>query len=367
MTYAVKQERISHQQARIERHSDQSASNTPLVLTIPAGGTPRRIDRISGAYSAPVSKSITIAVVSGAGSAYNETLPPIVITADVQGSFVPSTDMWLSGDDGLVITAPSGDDGVRQIETATVVGTISPGVKQVKTVTVAETVPGTLTSGTIHLTVTAAGMTGSPRTIAVPVTTNETEAQLAATIAGVAAADTFFNVFFDVTNPGGAPTTVVFTAKAAAADDVTMNVALADPNGLGMTPVVTADSTAAGVISGTGNATVIVTAAGMTASPITTGVAVVASDTATQVAGKIQTALALNATIAAFFAIGGTGATVKLTRAIEAADDSSINIDVDNGTCTGLTDEPASVHTLAGVLGITVTSTLVARLEEAGM
>jgi hypothetical protein len=108
MTYAVKQERISHQQARIERHSDQSAANTQLVVTIPAGGVPRRIDRISVAYSSAVSKTATIAITSGISSSYNETLPSIVITSDVQGSYVPSTDIWISGDDSLVVTAPAG-------------------------------------------------------------------------------------------------------------------------------------------------------------------------------------------------------------------------------------------------------------------
>jgi hypothetical protein len=108
MTYTVKQERISHQQARIERHSDQSAANAQLVVTIPAGGVPRRIDRISVAYSGSVSKTATIGITSGVGSGFNETLPPIVITSGTNGSYVPTTDTWISGDDVLVITAPAG-------------------------------------------------------------------------------------------------------------------------------------------------------------------------------------------------------------------------------------------------------------------
>jgi hypothetical protein len=100
---------------------------------------------------------------------------------------------------------------------------------------------------------------------------------------------------------------------------------------------------------GAGNATVVVTAAGMTGSPITLSVAVANNDSATLVAGKIIAALNLNAAITALFTVGGTGATVTLTTIIPVANDGTLNISTDNGTCSGLTTEATSANTLAGV------------------
>ena len=159
-------------------------------------------------------------------------------------------------------------------------------VAQVETATAAGTVT---TAGNASVVVTASGMTGSPKTIAVPVT-------------GTCQVET---------------ATVVGTIGAA----------------------------------GQGNAAVVVTAAGMTGSPVTLAVAVANNDTAAQVAGKIKTAMGLDAGIAAFFTIGGSDAAITLTRKAATANDATMNVSIDNGTCTGLTAAPTSENTTAGVVG----------------
>lgn len=108
-------------------------------------------------------------------------------------------------------------------------------------------------------------------------------------------------------------------------------------------------ATVIGTITGNGNARVILTADGMTGSAITTDVAVVSPDTADTVATKIRAALALVANIVAYFYIGGSGAQVVLTRKAAAAVDATMNIDINNESCTGLTDAPTSTTTIAGV------------------
>lgn len=108
-------------------------------------------------------------------------------------------------------------------------------------------------------------------------------------------------------------------------------------------------ATVVGTITTAGNATVVVTAAGMAGSPITLTVAVALSDTATLVAGKIRTAMNANAVIAAFFTIGGTGADIILTRTAVAANDATLNVSIDNGTSVGLTTAGTSANTTAGV------------------
>jgi hypothetical protein len=108
-------------------------------------------------------------------------------------------------------------------------------------------------------------------------------------------------------------------------------------------------ATAVGTITGSGNATVIVTANAVTGSPITLSVAVLNTDTAATWAGKVRTALAANGPITAFYTVGGAGATITLTAITAAANDPSLNISLANGTCTGITATPNSVKTTAGV------------------
>jgi len=113
-------------------------------------------------------------------------------------------------------------------------------------------------------------------------------------------------------------------------------------------------ATVVGTITGSGDAAVIVTAAGMTGSPKTIQVAVLADDTASVVAGKIRTALGLDAAVIALFNVTGATDKVILTRKAAAADDVSLNISIDNGTCTGLTTAATSADTTAGVPNDTV-------------
>lgn len=113
-------------------------------------------------------------------------------------------------------------------------------------------------------------------------------------------------------------------------------------------------STVAGTVTLTGTAAVVITAAGMPGSPITVQVPVVNGDTATVVAGKIRTYLqALSAldTLSLWFTWSGTTTAVIGTAVASAANDATMNISVDNGTCTGLTAAPTSANTTAGVLG----------------
>lgn len=170
-----------------------------------------------------------------------------------------------------LVKAGTPASGVFQVETATAVGTVT-------------------TTGNCSVTVTAAGMTGSPKTKSVPVSAGTLQVETATVVGTI--------------GPAGA-----------------------------------------------GNATVIVTAAGMTGSPLTVAVAVANDDTAAQVGGKIRTALGNEANITDKFTVGGANATVSLTQKSPAlANDATLNISIDNGTCTGLTAAPTSANTTAGVV-----------------
>jgi predicted secreted protein len=102
---------------------------------------------------------------------------------------------------------------------------------------------------------------------------------------------------------------------------------------------------------GAGNAAVVVTAAGMTGSPITLAVPVANNDTATLVGGKIRDFIIADATAAnirAMFDVSGATSAVILTRKIPMANDGTLNVSIANGTCSGLTSAPTSVNTYAG-------------------
>jgi hypothetical protein len=104
-----------------------------------------------------------------------------------------------------------------------------------------------------------------------------------------------------------------------------------------------------GTITLTGNATVIVTARDLgSVSPLTLSVGVTNGDTASVVGGLIRSALAFNQYIAAKFLVSGAGANVVLTRHEAVANDTTLNISIANGTCTGLTAAPTSTNTTAG-------------------
>ena len=121
-------------------------------------------------------------------------------------------------------------------------------------------------------------------------------------------------------------------------------------------------ATAAGTITGSGNASVVVTAAGMTGSPKTINVPVVNGDTAAVWAGKVRTALVADTAVAALFDVSGTSTSIILTRKpsktytigltsvpIRVANDSTLNIALNNGTCTGITTAASSANTTLGV------------------
>jgi hypothetical protein len=123
-------------------------------------------------------------------------------------------------------------------------------------------------------------------------------------------------------------------------------------------------ATAAGTITGSGNAEVVVTAANVPGSPLTFSVAVESGDLPAAWAAKVRTALAADATLSQYFDVVDAGAlpVIKLSskptlshtiqgESVGAypANDATLNVSLDNDTCTGITTAATSVDTIAGV------------------
>ena len=117
--------------------------------------------------------------------------------------------------------------------------------------------------------------------------------------------------------------------------------------GAGVNQVETA--TAAGTITASGNATVIVTGDDITGSPLTVSVAVTNTDTAATWAGKVRTALNATAAITSLYTVGGSTTAITLTRILDRYNDGTLNISLANGTCTGITTAATSANTTAGI------------------
>jgi hypothetical protein len=230
-----------------------------------------------------------------------------------------------------------------QVTTATVVGTISAaGTAQVETATIVGTV--TL-AGWANVIVTAAGMTGSPKTYQVAVALNDTASQVAAKAIAVLAADPVLTARYTV---GGSGATITLTAVAPAVNDSALNISVDNNTCTGLTTEPTSANTTAGVRSGAGNAVVVVTGAPLAGSPKTFQVAVANGDSASTVAGKIRAVLAADGATTTAYAVSGATNAVILTANIAALNDATLNISVDNNTCTGLTTESTSAATTAG-------------------
>jgi len=108
-------------------------------------------------------------------------------------------------------------------------------------------------------------------------------------------------------------------------------------------------TTVIGTITGSGNATVIVTAVGVVGSPITYSVAVLVDDTPFVVAEKIKADMLADSDLTDIYDVSGVGANIILTRIYAAANDATLNISIDNGTCTGLTTDLTSDAITTGV------------------
>lgn len=124
------------------------------------------------------------------------------------------------------------------------------GTAQVETATVTAA-SGATSSGNLTVTVTAAGMTGSPKAILVPLTTaaHTTATLIATAIKDAFNADTAYAALFTATS---STNTVITTRKASSlgflpANDGTLNIAIAA--GLGVSAAATSTNTTLGVAS----------------------------------------------------------------------------------------------------------------------
>lgn len=122
------------------------------------------------------------------------------------------------------------------------------------------------------------------------------------------------------------------------------------PGYMGTRQVETA--TGVGTVTGSGRVAVVITAAGMEASPVTLSVPVTAGETPNVWMDLVRFYAESDASILRMFQVGGTGANITLTRRSPyAAQDNTLNISIGGTgtTATGITSSPTSSNTTACV------------------
>lgn len=91
---------------RLDRHSDASAANTLLTVSVPIGDL-RQLLFVTVKYSGAASTTITVTINSGAGAAYDVLLVSTLLSADTDFVYVPDRDIFLANDDSLDVVAPA--------------------------------------------------------------------------------------------------------------------------------------------------------------------------------------------------------------------------------------------------------------------
>lgn len=115
---------------------------------------------------------------------------------------------------------------------------------------------------------------------------------------------------------------------------------------------------AASGITTSGNARVIVTAAGMTGSPKTVTVALTttAHTTADKIAEALELALQNDADVSGFFNVNRQGTVLYLSNIVHTPNDGTMNFTIEDVTSVGITDSVTSTTVFAGMNGSLISS-----------
>jgi hypothetical protein len=249
-----------------------------------------------------------------------------------------------------------------QVETATAVGTIT-------------------SSGNAKVTLKSANInSGTPKEFLVSVVSGDAPSVWAGKVRTALLGDSQVTQLFEVVGTGPAitltrkPQLVADGVSYYAANDDILNLALENDTITGITTANTSEDTTAGSLSsvaqvetatadGTiivgGNAKVIVTAAGLYIPSKAYSVPVSKEDTATAWAGKVRAKLNEDLDLTEIYEVGGLFSEITLTRKAQrffegvlifADNDSSLNINIENGTCRGITPQPSSDESTPGKL-----------------
>lgn len=206
-------------------------------VVIPLAGYTGRTSETKGLQISTQAQSQTVAYI-GTAEARQFWRPGSLVTA----SFTSFLTFGSVADAEFFIgTLPT--DMINQDGATAILGTRTAlGTAQVETATAAGTATG---NGNVTVTITSAIVDGSPLAITVPISSGDSAATWAGKVRTALAANLAVSKRFSV---GGSTTSIQLTAKVAATNDATLNIALANGSpSPGITPAATSADTTAGV------------------------------------------------------------------------------------------------------------------------
>ncbi len=103
--------RGSDELTRLQRHTDQSAANTPLTINVPTCPRPRRIISVAGVWTGGASGTCTVQLDCGDGATFDVVLQ--VIAATTYQYWLPNNDALIAEDDTLKVIVPAAGAGVQ--------------------------------------------------------------------------------------------------------------------------------------------------------------------------------------------------------------------------------------------------------------
>ncbi len=109
MALAIKP--FSTAKTKVERHSDLSAANTALTVTVVSGSV-RKILFVTVKWSASVTKNVVITLKSGLGSAYDTILQTIALAPGTDGVWLPDSDVIVADDDSIEAVSDAGGGAI---------------------------------------------------------------------------------------------------------------------------------------------------------------------------------------------------------------------------------------------------------------
>ena len=218
------------------------SDNSPSGTGVAPVAAVQQVETIT-VSGAPVIQDGSIRVIVtafGMSNSPKTVLVPLTAALDTTNTIV-ATDIAsalnLDPDVGpfFTVTSSSANVILTKNTAATNDGTMHVSIRSTTGINSTESSPTTpgASSGSATITVTAsAGITGSPRTINVPVATGDTAADVAAKMRAALIADTEVNNRFMVT---GAGVQIVLTRRVVEANDNTLNIATANGTAAGLT------------------------------------------------------------------------------------------------------------------------------------
>lgn len=251
-----------------------------------------------------------------------------------------------AGQYALVVTDASGNVSAKSTILVTVAAstgvsgannTTTEGVTAAAQVEIATVAIDTAAAGTINVIVTAAGMTGNPKTVAVPVlATDTTSDAIAAKVRTALNADADINSFFTV---GGTGAAIILTAKTIATNDTNMNINLSKNGTTIITDAASSNNATLGALAVAEVNTITIndpaTATGTmtvafndTTINKTVNVSVLQGDTTAQVAAKVAAALIADTQINAAYNVTYTAGSSNIVITRKTVGDITITITI---------------------------------------